>query len=225
MASGDDFERWLLDSAREDALPAGATERAWASFAAATGAMGDAVAGKTNAARVDASKATAAKWLAIGALGGGAVVALWLRGAPPQPGATAPAVSVVAAPQTPAQPSAAPAPVVEVPAPEPSEVAVRHEARETPAKMRSTLAAEVALLDAVRRSLANGAHGDALRSLAHYERRFPQGLLASDAEVLTIEALIAKGDGGAARARAVRFLTKHPRDPHTARVRALAAKP
>jgi outer membrane protein assembly factor BamD (BamD/ComL family) len=91
--------------------------------------------------------------------------------------------------------------------------------------MRSTLAAEVALLDGVRRSLASGVPGDALQSLARYERRFPAGLLASDAEVLTIEALRAKGDAEGARARATRFLAKYPRDPHTERVRALAEKP
>ncbi len=91
--------------------------------------------------------------------------------------------------------------------------------------MRSTLAAEVGLLDGVRRSLANGVPGEALQSLARYEHRFPAGLLASDAEVLTIEALRAKGDSEVARARAARFLAERPRDPHTERVRALAAKP
>lgn len=227
MASGDEFERWLLDSAREDAPPPDATARAWASFAATAGTLGSTVSASPSPATVRASRATAAKWAILGALGGGAMVALWLRGVPSAPPAvtTAPAVSVVAVPSAAAQPSAEPSLAAQLPPPQPSGSTTQRDAREVPAKMRSTLAAEVALLDAVRRSLAASAHDEALRALGRYERRFPAGLLASDAEVLTIEALGAKGEGESARARAARFLAKHPNDPHTERVRALAAKP
>jgi hypothetical protein len=41
---------------------------------------------------------------------------------------------------------------------------------------------------------------------------------------VTLEALLAKGDLQAVARRAQAFLERHPNDPHTARVRALAAQ-
>jgi len=224
------FERWLLDSAREDALPPHATQKAWARFAAAAGAVGVA-AGSLDAARLGTSKATVAKWLLIGALGGGAAVALWLRAPRTGPVVAAPAASTQVVPaqnareasETPGAPPAAPPPSATAESVA-SAAGAGRPASGPPLRMRSTLAAEVALLDEARRALAEAAPDAALRTLASYQRRFPSGLLATDAEVLTIEALGAKGEGKRARERAVRFLSRYPGDAHTERVRALSVE-
>lgn len=83
----------------------------------------------------------------------------------------------------------------------------------------STLLAEVAMLDAVRAKLSLSDALGALRLLESYGRQFPQGQLARDAAVLSIEALAAAGNPGEARRRATLFLQRSPDDPHAARVR------
>jgi hypothetical protein len=88
----------------------------------------------------------------------------------------------------------------------------------------STLAAEIAALDTVRRAIAAGDYVGALREADAYPRSFPQGQLAVDADALAVEALAVSGKRAAARARAERFLAKYPNDPHAARIRTLIAE-
>jgi len=86
----------------------------------------------------------------------------------------------------------------------------------------SSLAREVAALDAARTALAVGANASARRQIEQYHRDFPQGELSADADVVAIEALAADGDARATQRAARRFLRQHPRDPHVARIRELA---
>lgn len=61
-----------------------------------------------------------------------------------------------------------------------------------------------------------------LRQIERYHAEFPEGELAADAEAVAIEALAAEGEHGALAAAAQRFLARHRRGPHAARVRELA---
>jgi len=85
----------------------------------------------------------------------------------------------------------------------------------------STLAREVAALDAARAALAIGANGHVLQQIEKYHRDFPGGALAAEADVVAIEAWAAEGDEVALQRAVRRFLRNHPRDPHVARVREL----
>jgi outer membrane protein assembly factor BamD (BamD/ComL family) len=87
------------------------------------------------------------------------------------------------------------------------------------ASFRSTLSAEVAALDAARAALAARAFDQALQLIDRYRDDFPTGELCADADVVAIEALFAKGDHPAALRQAARFLSQHPKDPHSEAVR------
>lgn len=91
-----------------------------------------------------------------------------------------------------------------------------------PGDPTATLAAEVALLDEARNTLAAGDLEQVLRLVDHYREEFPSGQLAPDADVVAIEALAALGDRAQVTLRAKRFLDFYPRDPHVARIRSLA---
>ena len=84
------------------------------------------------------------------------------------------------------------------------------------------LAAEVARIDTARTVSAMGDHDEAIALVERYHRDFPDGALAADAEVVALEALAAKHDAAETMRRAALFLTRHPNDPHAARVRWLA---
>lgn len=88
----------------------------------------------------------------------------------------------------------------------------------------STLPAEIAALDAVRRAIAEGAYERALRTADAYPRDFPNGQLGADADALAVDALTAAGSRAAASAPGERFLAKYPNDPHAARIRLLIAR-
>ncbi len=76
------FERWLLDSAKSDAPPEGATQRAWAQLtqAASVALSSDTVKPGLDGRSDAVGNATALKSLLIGALGGGLVTAAWMGG-------------------------------------------------------------------------------------------------------------------------------------------------
>jgi TolA-binding protein len=86
----------------------------------------------------------------------------------------------------------------------------------------STLAAEVARIDAARSANASGAYDEAVRLIERYHRDFPDGALAPDAEVVALEAIAAKRDGPETARRAALFLSRYPDDPQAARVKWLA---
>jgi hypothetical protein len=75
-----EFEQRLLASARGDEPPAGETQRAWQRFAARAGALAPlAMAAGTEPLWWRSARASALKWTLLGALGGGSLVAVWLR--------------------------------------------------------------------------------------------------------------------------------------------------
>lgn len=83
---------------------------------------------------------------------------------------------------------------------------------------KSTLAAEVSQLDAARTACRVGAYNEVIRLVENYHREFPNGVLAPDADVVEIEALVGKQDRAAAARRARAFLAKYPDDPHATMV-------
>ena len=94
----------------------------------------------------------------------------------------------------------------------------RRPSRPEPPAEASTLAAEVAALERAQAALAAHDAPGALRALDHYEATFPSGRLASEENVLRVQALLARGDAGrrprARRAllrRAPRQLVRAPR--------------
>jgi hypothetical protein len=208
------------------------------------------LAGGDPVALARASRRLALKWLALGAVGGGTLVAAWfgttLRRAPDV--ASAPRPQLVAASEVRAGTANAPAPLAPAAdAPPLASVAPSvagapprtagsrsspHARRDAPeaaqgsagqdrASRESTLLAEVALLDSVRSKLELGDPDGALQLIERYELRFPNGQLAKDAEVLALEALAGTADRAQLTRRADRFLLRSPDDPHAARVRQL----
>jgi len=82
----------------------------------------------------------------------------------------------------------------------------------------TTLGEEGRLVSRAHHLIQAGQGGEALKVLRLLESRYPRSVLSQEREVLTIEALGATGDSAAARARAKRFLERHPRSPHAARL-------
>jgi hypothetical protein len=93
------------------------------------------------------------------------------------------------------------------PAPSPVEARVTE-----PVAARSTIVpdSEVSLLAAARKALAAGNPRAALALVRRHERRWPDGELVQEREVLAIQALAASGAAPEARARADRFLQRFP---------------
>jgi hypothetical protein len=89
---------------------------------------------------------------------------------------------------------------------------------------KSTLLAEVALLDSARAKLALHDPAGALNLLERYEREFPGGQLSTEASVLTMEALAGTEERAELTRRAHRFLEQSPTDPHAPEVRRLLAR-
>lgn len=88
-----------------------------------------------------------------------------------------------------------------------------------------SLSRELASLDTARLRLARRDTSGALEVLGDYSRRFPNGRLALEAEVLRIDALAKSGRSEAARARATAFLRDHRGNVLAPRVRAYLKAP
>jgi hypothetical protein len=153
------------------------------------------------------------------------------------PATARPARVVVTAPVAPVEAPAAPAPelapppeveptpevaapLVE-PAPPVEPAPVAPPAAAPPIAGPSRLAAEVALVDRARSQLGGGNYPAALAALAEYHQRFPSGDLDAEAEVVTIETLIAARELARARALGTAFFARFPRSPLAQRVRSL----
>jgi hypothetical protein len=157
----------------------------------------------------------------------GIPVGYWvLRNAP----APAPAVRPAESPAPQATPSTAamPEPTVESPTLLP---AVTTTSATSPARnsgssgsASSALRAELAALDAVRSTLANGDSVGALSFLDAYFRTFPRGRLRPEAEVLRIDSLAKGGRTDDARKYAREFLRRHPNSVLAARVQSFAKR-
>ena len=85
---------------------------------------------------------------------------------------------------------------------------------------RASLTRELAALDRARLTLAHGDARGALGQLEAYQRSFPRGRLAVEAEVLRIDALAKIGRAVEARQHAQSFLRLHPNSVLATRVRA-----
>jgi outer membrane protein assembly factor BamD (BamD/ComL family) len=73
------------------------------------------------------------------------------------------------------------------------------------------LAAERALVDRARSALGRGDTTASLDAVAAHEARFPRGRLTEERELVAIQALVRRGETGAAKARADRFRRAHPK--------------
>jgi hypothetical protein len=82
---------------------------------------------------------------------------------------------------------------------------------------------EVVLLRRARAALARHDAREALAVISRHRRRWPDGDLTQEREVLAIQALILDGSAAAARAHADRFLRRYPQSTLTATVQQLRA--
>jgi hypothetical protein len=239
------FERMLLESARGDGPPDGATRAAWSNFAEMAGAAGKvAAAGGVAGGATRAARGVAVKFVLLGAIAGSALTAAWMGRAHHASVSPLPAVSSAPAPSAVAPASVGRSPEADPMLARPALPSVDRSSSESvtaptaavvarPTRRGSadhgvppsTLAAEVAALDAARTAIASGAFDESLQVVDRYHRDFPAGELAPDADVLAMEALASKGDRARVAERAKEFLARYPRDPHVARVRWLAAAP
>jgi TolA-binding protein len=89
------------------------------------------------------------------------------------------------------------------------------------APVDSSLTAELTALEGARRALLSHDYSQSLRLLDDYTHRFPKRKLASEATVLRIEALAARGDRDAAARIGRDFLQNHPNGPYAQRVRSV----
>jgi hypothetical protein len=183
------------------------------------------------------------KWILLGAIGGSSLTAAWtMQRRGEKVDSLVPVLDRAPAPLS--EPNAAalspPPSVVDQPAsasrgrhrpslrrhsPSPGETAESHAGEETADKAvldASTLAAEVARIDAARAASATGDNAEAIRLIDRYHRDFPNGALAPDADVVALESMAAKGDRAEIARRAALFLSRYPADPHAARVKWLA---
>jgi hypothetical protein len=239
--------RCLLDKVRDDGLSSDRVKELALAVQLAIGPAGSgAGSGGTGApaagpAFKGASLSLGAKAIAVlvvaGAVTGG--VGLWMARLGPPParsaGAQGAGASVASAPsaQSPVEPPLASLDVVQ-PAPSVAAGRARSESARSRGVARAPIAApspsheepegssmpqEVPLLRAAREALST----DPERSLAlaqEHARRFPNGVLAQEREVIAIEALAKLGRSGAAQQRASQFTEQYPASPHRARVRA-----
>ncbi len=99
---------------------------------------------------------------------------------------------------------------------------VRTQGTAAHADTSTSLAAEIALLDAARRAREAGDFEGALALLDRYHREHPHGELRRESDVLKLETLVERGDREEATRLGRHFLETFPNDPHVAHVRTLA---
>jgi outer membrane protein assembly factor BamD (BamD/ComL family) len=92
---------------------------------------------------------------------------------------------------------------------------------ETPAPSEPSIAAQLAYLREARARLARGDAAGALAALDRYPTEFPGGALAPEVSAMAVDAALAAGRTGEARARADKFLAEHGTSPQAPRIRRL----
>jgi TolA-binding protein len=206
-ASADEYELMLLRAAASEQPPAAAAQRLAERLGVRPAQLPHAAAGRLSLVPVGV--------LAVGITLAGVV---WFAAQPARPSAaTVPQPAVerrapAALPEAPSPAASASPPPSPAPSPEP---------RATEAVQDSSLALEIARIDAIRRLLTSDRVQAASAALQDYQRDFPSGVLRQEADVLSIEAVQRAGDRRRARQLASRFLAQHPDSPHSARVRDL----
>ncbi|RYZ07613.1 MAG: hypothetical protein EOO73_11595 [Myxococcales bacterium] len=176
-------------------------------------------------AKLEMSRLGLVGWGAGSALAvAGGALALTLAGSPPSE-SDASAVRAPVVVKTPAPvpiASALPAPEAEPePAPEARSlpaVPERQKPRESP-----TAWDEPQLIERARKALVTDPKR-ALTLTQEYQRRYPNGALRVEREVIALEALARTGQLAEARRLALAFQAKHPTSIHLPRVRSLLAK-
>jgi hypothetical protein len=93
-----------------------------------------------------------------------------------------------------------------------------------PARSADSLSPELDVLDRVRAALAAHDPATARQALDEYDRRFPRGSLREEAELASIETLVASGNTAGAHEAALRFLAAHPSSTFGGRVRAIVKR-
>ena len=188
----------------------------------------------------------AAKWVAVGVVGGGILAGGVSVAVSPRPKVPGTSSDARHASQAPTARRSAPgdAAALSVPAPEPIPVAMPVDSaapveskpgRATPLVPTSAtpstpasahdgqLGYEVQLIDRTREALAAGDFARASLELDTFEQITKTGVLDREARILRIEVLQKLGQSGRARALAEQYLKTYPNDAHAARLRALAA--
>jgi hypothetical protein len=89
-------------------------------------------------------------------------------------------------------------------------VSVAHKSPRSTSSRTSTLDAERRLLDDARASLIQGNPDRALSCLENYRKRYPQGILAEEADTMRVEALAGVGRPDDARRAAEEFSLRAP---------------
>ena len=167
------------------------------------------------------------KWLGVGALSG-VVVAGVAHGVTPKPPprAVVERAAPVAAPRAHAleaararEPKAELTPPLADEARKPVVARAAPRALADPVLSNAPLAAEVALVDRARASLASGSPARALEDLRDYETAFREPRLEPEVLYLRMEAELAAGNQAGARRVAAESLRRFPRSPHAARAR------
>jgi hypothetical protein len=223
------FERRLLASAAQDVMPAAALQQLAQALHVPSSAL------PTLGAELQRT-AWLGKYLALAGLGAlgvvASVVASGGRGTPARTEA-APVAAVVAPAPTPAPEAVslaavslaavslaevppAEAPRIDVARTEPArpKIATRrprasaHAAAQPQRVAEQGLRAELQALEAVQSALRAQHAQLAADALAAYSRRFPEGELAREAELLGVDIALARGDHELARARARELLSK-----------------
>jgi hypothetical protein len=240
---GTALERRLLESAHADAMPAASLER----LARALSVPNVAPAGSGATPSRLARQGLLTKLGAFGLVGAmaGAAALRWLGNASDPPERSAPA-EIAPAETAPAETKAPAAPLVEAPDPRGRETshaparasAVAATARRprparasthpaAPSEARSDvpeahgLRAELSAVESVQRTLRAGQFSEAERGLAAYWRRFPNGELVLEAELLRVDLDAARGDLERARAHARKLLARPGAARYRARLEAL----
>jgi hypothetical protein len=221
---GTELERALLRSAARDRGSDRAARRTIGLFAAA---LSTAV--PTAAAAAAPTALLIVKWAGLGVIAGITTTSV-IEVVRHEPARTVSSSSELrrAAPRTPAPASAAASPETpkDVPqsvsstaapaVPAPAELDPRPRVRQT-----DSLAAELALLDDARGAIARRDAALALTLLDRHKAGHGSGVLAPEALLLRIEALLLGGNRRLAERLGSEYLTRQPSGPHADRIRSL----
>jgi hypothetical protein len=180
----------------------------------------------------------AAKWVAVGVLGGGILAAgADFALSPQREPERAPQAANANAPRAtrPEARAAAPLPATEPTPPSSAQPTPSNSSAPTAAPGNTAsvapsastgagqLGREVELIERVRRALSAGNTSLALSELTAYQRIASTGVLDREARVLRIRALREGGDEAGARKLSDQYLLDFPGDPHAKRLRAQGA--
>lgn len=206
--SNSQLERALLGAGAVSPISAQARARTLAALGLAAGSA-TVLAGTAGAATLSAAKLTWTKLVLGASLVGAAAVPVGYYVSTHQSAPdTAAARSAPTRVRTAAPAAESVDDMMEAPAAMPSD-----------AVARASLTRELAALDRARLTLSSGDAGGAIGQLDAYQRSFPRGRLALEAEVLRIDGLAKLGRTTEARQHAQTFVRLHPNSVLATRVR------